>query len=142
MNAAIFSTGDELITGKTLDTNAHWLINQLTELNVDVVCQIDVGDVKSEIRWALESATSHAELVVMTGGLGPTDDDLTRFVLAEMLGVELRLNEHSLQQIEIFFASRNRSMPKCSIIPTALHRASKSPSANPPSFVCPAYREK
>ncbi len=110
MNAAILSTGDELIIGKTLDTNAYWLINQLTNLNVNVVCQIDVGDVKSEIRWGLESAISHAELVVMTGGLGPTDDDLTRFVLAEILGVELLLHEPSLRQIENFFAARNRPM--------------------------------
>jgi nicotinamide-nucleotide amidase len=110
MNAAIFSTGDELIIGKTLDTNAHWLINQLTELNVNIVCQIDVGDVKSEIRWGLESACNRAELVVMTGGLGPTDDDLTRFVIADILGSELRLHEPSLRFIENFFAARNRPM--------------------------------
>jgi nicotinamide-nucleotide amidase len=110
MNAAIFSTGDELIIGKTLDTNAHWLINQLTQLNVNIVCQIDVGDVKSEIRWGLESACARAELVVMTGGLGPTDDDLTRFVIADILSSELRLHEPSLQFIENFFAARNRPM--------------------------------
>jgi nicotinamide-nucleotide amidase len=110
VKAAIFSTGDELIIGKTLDTNAYWLINQLTELNVDVVCQIDVGDVKSEIIWGLQSTTSQAELVVMTGGLGPTDDDLTRFAIADILGVELRLHEPSLRYIENFFAARNRPM--------------------------------
>jgi nicotinamide-nucleotide amidase len=110
MNAAIFSTGDELINGKTLDTNAHWLISRLTAMDVEVVCQIDVGDVKSEIIWGLKQTIEQAELVIMTGGLGPTDDDLTRFALAELAGVELKLHDDSLKRIEKFFAARNRPM--------------------------------
>jgi nicotinamide-nucleotide amidase len=110
VKAAIFSTGDELINGKTMDTNAHWLIKQLTALDVDVVCQIDVGDVQSEIVWGLEQTTQQADLVVMTGGLGPTDDDLTRFALAELADVKLSLHDESLEQIKKLFASRQKVM--------------------------------
>ncbi len=110
MKAAIFSTGDELILGKTLDTNAYWLINQLTSLDVDVVCQITVGDVKSDILWGLQQTTSQADLIIMTGGLGPTDDDLTRFALAELAGVTLLEHRESMIFIENFFKSRNRPM--------------------------------
>jgi nicotinamide-nucleotide amidase len=110
LNAAIISTGDELIVGKTLDTNGHWLINQLTDLDVEVVCQITVGDVKSEIVWALREAIAHAPLVILTGGLGPTDDDLTRFALAELAGVTLFEHRESVARIEGFFKARNRVM--------------------------------
>jgi nicotinamide-nucleotide amidase len=110
VNAAIVSTGDELIIGKILDTNGHWLINQMTDLNVRVVCQLTVGDVKSEINWALGEAIGKAPVVILTGGLGPTDDDLTRFVLAELAGVTLREHADSVRQIESFFKSLNRPM--------------------------------
>lgn len=110
MNAAIVSTGDELIIGKTLDTNGHWLIDQLTDLDMDVVCQITVGDVKSEIIWALREAMRHAPLVILTGGLGPTDDDLTRFAMAELAGVTLLEHAESVARIESFFRARNRPM--------------------------------
>ncbi len=110
MNAAIVSTGDELVVGKTLDTNGHWLINQLTELDVQVVCQITVGDVKGEIVWALREATAKAPLVILTGGLGPTDDDLTRFALSELAGVCLLEHVDSIRHIENFFKSLNRPM--------------------------------
>ncbi|MFA5863785.1 MAG: competence/damage-inducible protein A [Phycisphaerae bacterium] len=110
MKAAIVSTGDELIIGKTLDTNSHWLINQLTDLDVETICCLTVGDDKSRIIWALRQAIEQASLVILTGGLGPTDDDLTRFALAELAGVELFEHKESLRKIEDFFKSRNRPM--------------------------------
>jgi nicotinamide-nucleotide amidase len=110
LNAAIVSTGDELVVGKTLDTNGHWLINQLTDLEVQVMCQITVGDVKSEIIWALRAAAAKAPLVILTGGLGPTDDDLTRFALSELAGVCLLEHADSIRRIESFFKSLNRPM--------------------------------
>jgi competence/damage-inducible protein CinA-like protein len=110
MKAAIFSTGDELVNGKTLDTNAHWLSSQLTELDVEIVCQINVGDDKSQIIWGLEQATRRADIVIMTGGLGPTDDDLTRFAIADFTKTELSLDENSLKQIKDLFESRNYEM--------------------------------
>jgi len=110
MKSAIISTGDEILIGTTLDTHTNWICSRLAELNVEVFCCFTVGDNREQLIWALKQAIEKAELVIITGGLGPTDDDLTRFVLADLAHLDLIEDAHSLTVIENFFRSRNRQM--------------------------------
>ena len=111
MKAVIVSIGDELITGQTVDTNAAWLSEELMARGVQVVEHITVGDIQENMVKALRQSADTADTVVVTGGLGPTDDDITRQALAEVLGVELELHEPSLRHIEHIFARSKRDMP-------------------------------
>jgi nicotinamide-nucleotide amidase len=111
MRAEVISIGDELITGQRLDTNSQWLSQRLTEIGVDVAFHTTVGDVLSDNVAAFATATARADVVVVTGGLGPTADDLTREAIAKVAGVELVRDEASLAFIRQLFASRGRQMP-------------------------------
>jgi nicotinamide-nucleotide amidase len=111
MRAEIIAIGDELITGQRLDTNSQWLAERLTEIGVEIAFHTTVGDVLADNVAAFAAALNRADLVVVTGGLGPTADDLTREALARALGVGLVRNEASLAHIEALFASRGREMP-------------------------------
>ncbi len=110
MNTIIISTGDEILTGETLDTNMNWLCKKLTELNANILKCFTTGDNSNQLCWAIEQSIKQAELVIITGGLGPTNDDLTRFALAQCASVELIEDAQSLAFIESFFRSRNREM--------------------------------
>ncbi len=110
MQAVILSIGDELVLGQTIDTNSAWLSAQLARLGIGTLYHHTVADDLPAIRAALEDAAKAAELVLVTGGLGPTEDDLTRQALAQAMGVELVLNEESLAQIQAHFARRQRKM--------------------------------
>jgi nicotinamide-nucleotide amidase len=112
VNAEILSIGTELLLGKSLDTNSHWLSARLSEVGVSVTHHVTVGDDRDDCANAFRTAVARSTLVVVTGGLGPTLDDLTREVLAEAAGVPLALDEPSLKQIEDMFARRNRVMPE------------------------------
>ncbi|MFC1676051.1 competence/damage-inducible protein A [Planctomycetota bacterium] len=106
--ASIISIGNELLSGATVDTNAAFLSTQLLKLGVPVVTGYTIGDTLDSIVNALKLAVADADFVLVTGGLGPTDDDLTRQGFAEFLGCELELRPDLLQKIETFFTSRNR----------------------------------
>lgn len=112
MNAAVISIGDELVLGQTVDTNAAWLSARLAERGILTKLHLTVADDRAAITDALNHAVDHAELILVTGGLGPTDDDLTRYALADALGCSLTLDEPSLQHIRDFFARRGRTMPE------------------------------
>jgi len=109
--ASIVSIGNELLNGQTTDTNATYLSNRLLSINIPVVSIYTVGDEKGAIIRAFNLACSDADVVIATGGLGPTDDDLTRQAFAGFLGAELQLQEGLLQKICDFFACRNLQMP-------------------------------
>lgn len=109
--AAILSTGDELTSGITVDTNSNWLADKLFELGIDLAAVITVGDDRERIRWAFESALDRAELVVATGGLGPTADDLTTETLAATLGRAVVFDQASAEHIRRLFRSIGRAMP-------------------------------
>jgi nicotinamide-nucleotide amidase len=114
--ASIVSIGNELLTGQTIDTNASWLSGRLLSINIPVVSSYTVGDDTDSIIRSFNLATSDADLVLATGGLGPTDDDLTRQAFGKLLGAELQLQNELLQKIQNFFARRNLQMPqKCTI---------------------------
>ena len=108
--ASIVSIGNELLSGQTVSTNAAYLGEQLLSIGIPVVSSYTVGDEIDSIVRSFSSASSDADVIIATGGLGPTDDDLTRQALAKLLGSELQLQEDLLQTIQAFFTSRNRQM--------------------------------
>jgi nicotinamide-nucleotide amidase len=116
MRAEVISIGDELITGQRLDTNSQWLSQRLTELGVDVAFHTTIGDNLSDNVAAFAAAIARADVVVITGGLGPTADDLTREALAKAVGVGLVRDETSLEHIRQLFASRGREMPERNVV--------------------------
>jgi nicotinamide-nucleotide amidase len=112
MKAEIISIGTELTTGQNLDTNSQWLSLRLAELGIPVVWHTTIADDLQDNIDAFRIATQRAQLVIATGGLGPTLDDLTREVVAKVAGAELAFDEASLEHIKHLFAKRNRTMPE------------------------------
>lgn len=111
MNVELINTGSELLLGRVLNTHQQWLCRRLSDLGYAVQRQVAVPDAAREIQPAVREALSRTDLVIVTGGLGPTSDDITRDLLAELLGRKLRLDETVYAQIKAFFAARNRPMP-------------------------------
>lgn len=111
MNAIIISIGDELILGQTVDTNASWISQQLAQLGIPVARHLTLPDDAQAIAYHLGRTAPTADLLIVTGGLGPTDDDLTRQALADALDVPLELHQGALEQIETFFDRLGRAMP-------------------------------
>lgn len=109
--AEVISIGDELTSGARLDTNTQWLSQRLGELGVSVRFQTTVGDLLEEHIEVLRIATARADLVVTSGGLGPTADDLTRDALAAVSGKPLVQSDAALAHIESLFTRRGRTMP-------------------------------
>ncbi|MEI7684853.1 MAG: competence/damage-inducible protein A [Planctomycetota bacterium] len=112
MQAEILSIGTELTTGQNLDTNSQWLSRRLAEIGISVGWHTTVADDFAANVEAFAIAARRARLVIATGGLGPTQDDLTREVLAQVAGVELVFHEPSLAHIQHLFQSRGRTMPE------------------------------
>lgn len=116
MRAEIISIGDELTSGQRLDTNSQWLSERLGEIGIPVMFHTTVADdLEANVRVFREAA-DRADIVVATGGLGPTADDLTREALAKVLGVELVLDEGALAYIRDLFARRRRDMPERNVV--------------------------
>jgi nicotinamide-nucleotide amidase len=109
--AALVSIGNELLNGQTIDTNAAYIAGRLRTISLPVVGVHSVPDEESAIERALTLAAGEADVVVTTGGLGPTDDDLTRQAFAKFLGVELVLRPDLLQKVKAFFDRRGIEMP-------------------------------
>src|ERR1700693_1160423 len=112
MQAEIISVGTELTTGASLDTNSQWLSLELAAIGISVVYHTTVADDQTAIVGVIQTAASRADVVILTGGLGPTLDDLTRQALADVLGVELVLDPASLEFIRALFARFKREMPE------------------------------
>jgi nicotinamide-nucleotide amidase len=110
--ASTVSIGDEIISGQTVDTNASYLARELLSVGIPVVSFYAVGDDIGAIVRILGLASSDADIVLITGGLGPTDDDVTREAFARFLGTELEFRNGLLEKIEVFFAMRGRQMPQ------------------------------
>src|SRR5438094_1232636 len=100
MRAEIISIGDELTTGQRLDTNSQWLAERLLEIGVPVAFHTTVGDQLTDNVLVFRQACARADVVVATGGLGPTADDLTRQALAELAGVPLVHDDVHLAHIQ------------------------------------------
>jgi nicotinamide-nucleotide amidase len=112
MKAEILSIGSELTSGQNLDTNSQWLSRQLAEMGIRVGFHTTVADDLDDNISCFRIAAQRADLVIATGGLGPTQDDLTREALAKAAGVELVEDAASFERIQQMFAKRNRVMPE------------------------------
>jgi nicotinamide-nucleotide amidase len=131
MRAEIIAIGDELTSGQRLDTNSGWLSERLTELGVDVMFHTTVGDELEANVAVFRAAIDRADIVVSTGGLGPTADDLTREAIAAATGVDLVRDEASFAHIHALFARRGYSaMPERNAVQAMFPRGSR-PMANP-----------
>ncbi|MCS7014798.1 MAG: competence/damage-inducible protein A [Gemmatales bacterium] len=126
MRAEIIAVGTELTSGQKLDTNSAWLSRRLLELGVMPCWHTTLPDDLEIIVTALDLSRQRADLVVITGGLGPTLDDLTREALARLAGVELVLHEPSLRHIEDIFARRGRPMPERNRLQAMLPRGAEA----------------
>jgi nicotinamide-nucleotide amidase len=115
MNAEIIAVGSELLTPYRLDTNSLFLTDQLNRLGIDVVHKAVVGDGRDEMRSSFEHALGRADVVVSSGGLGPTDDDRTRQTVAELLGRKLLQNEDVLRKLQERFRRFGRAMPEINL---------------------------
>ncbi len=116
MDAIILSIGTELTCGQTVDTNTAWLAAQLSDLGIVPLMHVTVSDDIEPIRREIARACAAADAVLLSGGLGPTEDDQTRQALAAVMGVGLVMDEASLGQIRAFFERRQRIMPEANAI--------------------------
>ena len=112
LRCEILSTGDEVLTGQITDTNAAFLADRMGSLGFEVVRHTTVGDDRAMLAAAFRQLGASADVVLCTGGLGPTVDDLTTEVAAEVLGAELKLDEPALAYMEGLWRSRGRTMPE------------------------------
>jgi nicotinamide-nucleotide amidase len=110
--ASIISIGNEVLSGQTVDTNASYLSGKLLSIGIPVVSSYTTGDDIDSIVRMLNLASGDADVVLITGGLGPTDDDVTRQALAKFLGSELQLQSELLEKIQNIFTRREQPMPQ------------------------------
>ncbi len=113
MNCELISVGTEILLGDILNTNVQYLSVELAALGINVLHHSTVGDNKQRLLKALDSAFSESEAVILTGGLGPTPDDLTKETCAEYFGYELYEDEKTVRKIERYFSDKNVRMPEC-----------------------------
>lgn len=130
MHAEIIAIGSELTTGAKLDTNSQWLSLELASIGIPVTFHSTVADDLEEMVEVFRSAVNRSDVVLITGGLGPTLDDLTRQAIAKVLQVDLVLHEPSLDYIKSLFARRNRTMAERNVI-QAMFPEGSEPIANP-----------
>lgn len=112
MNAEIISVGTELLLGEILNTDAQYLAQKLSEIGVEVYHQTVVGDNEKRLRDAVMTAIDRADIVITSGGLGPTQDDITKEVVCDCMGEELVLHKESLDAMQNYFAHINKPMVK------------------------------
>jgi nicotinamide-nucleotide amidase len=108
--AELLTIGDEILYGQIVDTNAQWMSVELDKVGIKVIRKTTVGDQEDEILTAFAEAEKRADIVLITGGLGPTSDDLTKPLLAKYFNCKLEIHEEALQEITAFFKSRGREM--------------------------------
>ena len=130
MHAEIIAIGTELTTGAKLDTNSQWLSIELAAVGIPALRHTTVADDMPAMLETLRAAVRRSDIVLISGGLGPTLDDLTRQALADLAGVELVSHEPSVQHIRDLFAKRQRVMPERNLI-QAMFPAGSEPIENP-----------
>ena len=138
MDAEIVAIGSELLLGQIVDTNSAWMAQQLADLGVNLFYKTTVGDNPGRMRDILTGALERSDLVITSGGIGPTEDDLTREIVAEVTGRELLLDEHLLGQIKERFVRRGLILTpnneKQAYIPAGAIPV-ENPNGTAPSFI-------
>jgi nicotinamide-nucleotide amidase len=120
IRAEILTIGDEILFGQITDTNTQWIGSQLTDIGIRPVRKTSVGDNKADILDAFSAASKRVNVIIVTGGLGPTRDDITKHTFCEYFGTELEINQEALELITAFFAKRGRAMTELNIQQAAL----------------------
>lgn len=110
ITAELLTIGDEILYGQIVDTNAQWMSVELSNIGIKVIRKTTVGDIESEILNAFAEAEKRADIILITGGLGPTSDDLTKPCLAKYFNCELKMHEEALAEVTEFFKSRGREL--------------------------------
>ena len=140
MRCEVVAIGTELLLGQIIDTNSSWIGEQLTQIGVDSLYQTKVGDNHSRIIATIKTALERSDAVICCGGLGPTQDDITREAIAEIMDVELIFDSSIAETIKKMFVSRGRSMPdnnlKQAEIPEGASPIPKQPGTAP-GLICP-----
>ncbi|HNK73940.1 MAG TPA: competence/damage-inducible protein A [Chitinophagales bacterium] len=108
MKCTILNIGDELLIGQTLNTNAAWMSQKMNEIGIDVIHHISLSDERNDIENCLNNALNDSTIVLITGGLGPTSDDITKQVLCDFFGGKLVFNEAAYKNIERIFEHRKK----------------------------------
>jgi nicotinamide-nucleotide amidase len=108
--AELLTIGDEILYGQIVDTNSQWMSVELDKVGIKVIRKTTVGDVETEILTAFAEAEKRADIILITGGLGPTSDDLTKPLLAKYFNCEMRLHEEALAEVTAIFKSRGREL--------------------------------
>lgn len=125
MDAIILSVGDELVLGQTVDTNSAWLSAQLAAVGCGVLAHLTVPDNQPAIEGAIRKSAAECDVLLISGGLGPTEDDLTRQALAHVLKQPLEANADWLAELERFFTARGRPMPPSNRIQAMIPRGAE-----------------
>lgn len=112
MNCEIVTIGSELLHGKIIDTNASYIARTLNSIGLNIAFHTTVGDIYSQMKDILSQAWGRNDLIITTGGIGPTEDDITREVIADLVGVPLIFKQELMDQIEFLFKRIGYSMPE------------------------------
>ena len=115
MKAEIISVGTELLLGETIDTNSNFLANEFPTLGIDLLWTTQVGDNFNRLEEIIRTAIQRSDIIFMTGGLGPTEDDITRETLALALNETMIIDKNQEKKLRNFFASRDRQFPEKNI---------------------------
>ncbi|GAB6136953.1 competence/damage-inducible protein A [Halanaerobaculum tunisiense] len=110
MQAEIITIGTELLLGQIVDTNSQWLAERLAEIGIDLYYKATVGDNKERLLETISQGLERSDLLITTGGLGPTQDDITREAIADSLGLALVKSEAALDQVKSYFTAANKDM--------------------------------
>jgi nicotinamide-nucleotide amidase len=140
VNCEVVAVGTELLLGQIVDTNSSWIGEQLALAGIDCYVQTKVGDNWDRIASALRTALDRSDAVIVCGGLGPTQDDITRDVIAEVMGVELVEDPEVVERLLQMFGGRGREMPannlRQALVPEGATRIAQQPGTAP-GLVCP-----
>ena len=139
MRVEIVTIGTELLLGHVIDTNSSWMSEQLAESGIDCNFQTKVGDNQDRMVLALRAALARSDAVIVSGGLGPTQDDITREAIAEVMGVALERRSDVLAIVEQIFADRNRLMSPSNARQADVPQGARiiPPVGTAPGLVCP-----
>lgn len=111
----LISVGTEILLGDILNTDAQFLSQELAKMGISVMHQSTVGDNAGRLTKLLEEASQRSDIIILSGGLGPTPDDITKEVCCDFFNKKMYLHEESLERMKVFFAQRNREMPENNI---------------------------
>lgn len=118
--AEIITIGDEILYGHILDTNSKWMSEELDYIGIKVIRKTTIGDRREELLSAFSEAEKRADLVLITGGLGPTNDDLTKPCLAEYFNCGIKIHNEALKEVTEFFTSKGRELTEVNKLQAAL----------------------